>query len=75
MNKAYTFCLNCGKLQVRTDILENLNDTYIILDKKIKCPKCSKSTKHAATKNIKTLSKKINKENKRDRQILNLIGR
>lgn len=75
MNKIYIICLSCGNVQVRTDILEDLNDKYIILSKKKMCPKCGRETKQVATRNIKTLSKKLDENNKRDKQIINLIKR
>ena len=75
MNKTYIICLSCGKVQVRTDILEDLNNKYIILSKRIMCPSCGRETKQIATKNIKTLNEKIDENNKRDIQILNLIKR
>ncbi len=75
MNKKYTICLTCGKVQVRTDINEKLNNKYIFLKKKIRCPYCEEETKQAATKNIKSLVKKLVPTNNKDQEILYLIGR
>ena len=75
MNKKYTICLTCGTVQTRTDINEQLNNKYIFLKKKIKCPHCEEETKQAATKNIKSLVKKLVPTNTKDQEILYLIGR
>lgn len=75
MNKINTICLSCGKVQVRTDIMEELNDKYIILTKKKVCPRCNRETKQIATKNVKTLIKKLDQTNSQDKKILSLIGR
>ncbi len=75
MNKKYTICLTCGKVQPRTDINEVMNNKYIFLKKKIRCPYCEEETKQAATKNIKSLVKKLVPTNNRDQEILYLIGR
>ena len=71
MNKVNTICLSCGKVQVRTDIVENLNDKYVVLSKKIMCPRCNRETKQAATKNIKTLVKKLDPA--KDKLLLRII--
>ena len=72
----YTICLNCGNVQVRTDILNNISEKYILLDKKIQCPRCNEITKMVATKNIKILKKELslNQQSKMDTRILKLIG-
>ena len=75
MNKINTICLSCGKVQVRTDIFEDLTDKYIILTKKKMCPRCERETKQIATKNIKTLVKKLDQTNNQDNKILSLIER
>jgi hypothetical protein len=75
VNKVKTICLSCGKVQVRTDIIEELNDKYIILTQKKMCPKCQRETKQVATKNIKTLVKKLDISNNQDKKVLSLIGR
>ena len=75
-NKAYTICLNCGKVQIRTDIEKEIKDKYIVLDKKINCPICSANTKVAVTNNIKILKKEllVSHNNKMDNHLLELIG-
>ena len=75
MSKKYTICLTCGTVQPRTDINEVMNNKYVLLKKKIKCPYCEMETKQAATKNIKELVKKLVPENSKDQKILYLIGR
>ena len=55
MNKKYVICLECGNVQLRTDITDNIWSNYIILKKKINCPICEKNTKQVATNNIKIL--------------------
>ena len=75
MNKIYIICLSCGKVQLRTDIMEELNDKYIVLANKLMCPRCNHETVQAATKDIKTLSKKLDINNSKDRRIFNLIKR
>ena len=75
MNKINTICLCCGKVQVRTDIIVELNEKYIVLDKKKMCPRCERETKQIATKSVKTLVKKLDTSNNQDKKVLNLIGR
>ena len=75
MKKGNIICLACGNVQVRTDIIESLNDKYIILDKKKMCPRCHRETKQIATKNVKTLVKKLDTSNGQDKKVLSLIGR
>ena len=75
-NKNYTICLNCGAVQIRTDIEKVIGDRYIVLDKKVNCPKCNTNAKLVATKNIKILKKKLleSPNNKMDNHLLELIG-
>lgn len=77
MSKVNTICLRCGKVQVRTDIMENLNGSYITLKNKINCPKCQIKTNQIATKDVKELRKKLesNPSNSLDGYILKLIKR
>lgn len=75
MSKINIICLSCGKVQVRTDIMDNVSDTYIILDKKKMCPRCQRETKQVATKNVKTLAKRLDMSNSQDKKVLSLIGR
>ena len=76
MEKIYTICLSCGKVQLRTDIVVELaNKTYIFLDKKMMCPKCNKPTQFIATKDIKKLKKSLaNSNNKLEQKLNNYIG-
>ena len=76
MNKAYMICLNCGNVQARTDILNELGDKqYTLLNRKIMCPKCHKMPQFAATKDIKKLKLALNSSsNKLDNKINNMIG-
>ena len=46
---------------MRTDIMENITDKYIQLQKPFMCPKCNIKTTQLATKNIKKLKKKLEK--------------
>lgn len=59
MSKISTICLTCGKVQVRTDIIENINGKYIELKEKIMCPRCKIKTKQVSTKNINNLRKQL----------------
>lgn len=62
MSKINTICLRCGKVQVRTDVVETLNNKYVKLKQKRICPQCNIKTEHIATKDIKELRKKLEKE-------------
>ena len=75
-NKKYTICINCGAVQIRTDILKEIKDKYIVLDKKTICPKCKNNTKFVATNNIKILKKQLIDTHKTnmDNHLLELIG-
>ena len=75
MDKAYTICLSCGIVQLRTDIVEDLNNkNYVFLDKKMICPKCHKTPQFIATKDIKKLRKVVtNSTSKLDQKINNYI--
>ena len=68
----YRVCLNCGNIEVRTDIMESLNTNYKII-RSISCPYCSKNN-YLITKNIKRLKTNLNTSNKLERNIKNLIG-
>ena len=77
MSKVNTICLRCGKVQVRTDILEPINNKYIQLKKPLICPKCNIKTSQIATKNIQDLRKNLEKNPNEslDSYILKLIKR
>ena len=60
-NKKHIICLRCGTVQVRTDIEDIINDQYIILDRKMACPKCGRNTNFIATNNIQELRKHLEK--------------
>lgn len=72
-NKKYILCLNCGKVQVRTDILDKIDgNLYCFIKMKKPCMECQ-NKKMVATKDIKRLYKKLeNKKNKTEieKQIL-----
>ena len=58
-NKNYIMCLDCGNIQVRTDITIILENGYTLLrHSQIACSKCV-GKNHIATHNIKALSKKL----------------
>lgn len=77
MNKISTICLTCGNVQIRTDIIENINGKYINLKSPRMCPKCQTKTKQIATKKVQTLRVKLEKEtsNSLEEHILKLIKR
>lgn len=77
MNKIATICLRCGKVQIRTDMIENINGMYINLKNSRMCPGCQTKTKHIATKQIKTLRIKLEERtsNHLEEHILELIKR
>lgn len=77
MNKINTICLRCGKVQVRTDIFENIGSKYIQINKKLKCEKCNNLTNQIATKSVQQLRKKLEKniENNLDNYVFKLIKR
>ena len=76
MSKAYAICLSCGNVQVRTDIIDDLGSKqYTLLNRNICCPKCHKTSKFAATKDIKCLKKALNKpQTNLDNRINKMIG-
>lgn len=58
-NKKYVMCLDCGNVQVRTDIKDIITENYIMLSKsQLKCTRCT-GQKNIVTNNIKGLDKKI----------------
>lgn len=77
MTKIFTICLRCGKVQVRTDVIENINDKYIELKEKRMCPRCKINTKHIATKNIDNLRRNLEERpnNSLDGYVIKLIKR
>ncbi len=81
MSKVNTICLRCGTVQVRSDLVEilenNDEDKYMILEEKKMCPKCKIKTNQIATKDIKMLKKSLetNPNKKLDSYILKLIKR
>ncbi len=59
-NKVYTICLACGTVQARTDIITSFgNKPFVMLDRKIICPKCRTLTQNIATKDVKQLKKTL----------------
>lgn len=76
MNKKYLICLDCGNVQVRTDINKIINNKYILLSSKYYCPNCDTNTKQVATNNIKVLKKSlVDSTNNLDNQLSFLLGR
>jgi len=78
MSKINIICLRCGKVQPRTDVIEDINnDKYITLQKKFSCPNCRIKTNQIATKNIQELRKELenNPNNSLDGYVLKLIKR
>ena len=64
MNQAYTICLGCGNVQIRTDIVEDLKDKDLVLIKNSKmCSKCHKIQQFVATKDIRKLKKSLSNTN------------
>jgi len=74
-NRTYTLCLNCGKAQVRTDIIDEIKDNYVQLDKtKLICPGCI-GRRHIATTDLKDLVKDLSSKKSMtdlDRRVLYL---
>ena len=77
MNKINVICLRCGNVQIRTDVLEEINDKYITLNKAIMCFRCNKKTSHIATQNVKDLRLKLEKNHNSalDSYVIKLIKR
>ena len=77
MSKINTICLTCGKVQIRTDVLENITGMYVNLKKPRMCPRCERTTKQIATKRVQTLRVKLEEQtnNSLDKHILELIKR
>ena len=77
MNKVNVICLRCGTVQIRSDVLELLDDRYIVLNQKKTCPKCGIKTNHIATKDMKSLRKSLEADpsKKLDSYILKLVKR
>ncbi|MBE6146720.1 MAG: hypothetical protein E7168_00130 [Firmicutes bacterium] len=56
-NKNYIMCLDCGNIQVRTDILMDIEKTYKLMPKSpISCSRCI-GRNHIVTHNMKSLIK------------------
>ncbi len=71
-----TICLRCGKISITDNISSKIEDRYVVLDKKSKCPKCKIETMHIATEyDKKTLRKQVesNPNKLLDSYILKLI--
>lgn len=77
MNKQNVICINCGKVQIRTDLNIQIDKNYVFLKAKYHCPNCATFTSHIVTKNVKVLRKKLvtSCKTKQDEKILNLISR
>lgn len=77
MSKISIICLTCGKVQIRTDMIENINGAYIHLKKPRMCPNCEMKTKHIATNKVQTLRTKLENQqnNSFEEHVLNLIKR
>lgn len=77
MSKINIICLTCGKVQIRTDVVENINGMYINLKKPRMCPGCQSPTKHIATKKVQVLRGKLEEKtsNQSEKHILELIKR
>ena len=58
-NRKYTLCLDCGKVQVRTDIIDIIKDHYVrITETDLICPGCI-GKRHIATDDMKGLVKDL----------------
>lgn len=77
MTKSNIICLNCSKVQIRTDISIEPNKNYVFLKGKHKCPNCDSFTSQVATKDVKILRKRLtaNCVSNQDRKVLELIQR
>lgn len=77
MPKQNIVCLNCGTVQVRTDLCISIDKNYIFLKGKHRCPKCQNFTSHIATTDIDHLRKKLTEKcaSVNDEKILKLIKR
>ena len=77
MSKINTICLTCGKVQIRTDVLDNITGKYVFLKQTRMCPKCERTTKHIATKKVQNLRTKLEEKtvNSSEKHILELIKR
>ena len=77
MPKQNIICLNCGTVQVRTDLSISIEKSYVFLKEKHRCPKCESFTNHLATNDVDQLRKRLTKncENGKDEKVLKLIKR
>ena len=77
MNKTTIICINCGNVQIRTDVIIQSDKKYTFLAGKHRCPTCANFTPHVATKDIKMLRKSLSEScaNSQDKKILELIQR
>lgn len=77
MSKINTICLRCGKVQVRTDIMENISGKYVQIKNKRNCEQCNIKTNHIATKSVQELRKKLEEhlDNSLDNYVFKLIKR
>ena len=73
MNKKYLICLNCGNVQTRTDILNELvRNNYKFVKKQ--CPKCKIETQELVTENMSRLKTQLENDNtKFSNKVLRLI--
>ena len=77
MTKTNLICINCARVQIRTDINIEPDKNYVFLKGKHKCPVCDSFTQQIATKDVKILRKKLtdNCVTNHDRKVLELIQR
>ncbi len=76
MSNICTMCLNCGKFQIRSDVVADLsNKNYVLLDRKIMCHVCGTNQQFVATnKNKKQLIRILeNSNNRLDKRIQSFI--
>ena len=53
MSQKYTICISCGKVQYKTDVVDNIGTKIYVLSKnKVMCPKCHKEIQVMETKDI-----------------------
>lgn len=77
MTKSNIICINCGNVQIRTDINFQTDKNYVFLKGKHKCPICTSFTSQVATKDVKILRKKLTESciTNQDKKVLELIQR
>ena len=77
MNKINLICINCARVQIRTDVNIQPDKDYVFLKGKRQCPSCNEFTPQVATKDIKILRKRLaeNCITNQDKKVLKLIQR